>query len=76
MEVSYLEDKKKCSLNINKTGAKPDYQPGKNTACPAFVKFRLEKTVASEKSVKPDQIKYTLWIKLSFVPNHSLNRAD
>ena len=67
---------RKCSLNINKTGDKPDRQPGKNTACPASVNFRLEKPVASEKSVKTDRMKYPLWIKLCFVHNHSLNLAD
>ena len=67
---------RKCSLNINKTGDKPDRQPGKNTTCPASLNFRLEKPVASAKSVKTDRENYPLWIKLNFGHNHSLHRAD
>ena len=66
---------RKCCLNVSKEGDRKDLQPGKNTVCPACLNFRLENPIA-KKLGKSDRENYTLWTKISFTHNHSLNRAD
>ena len=74
--LSQLRGYRKCCMNVDKSGERPDRQPGKNTDCKASINFRLENTIGKDKQAKEEREKYPLWMKVNFVHNHSLNRAE
>ena len=74
--LSQIRGYRKCCMNVDKVGDRPDRQPGKNTECDASINFRLENIIGKDKKVRDDREKYPLWMKLNFVHNHSLCRAE
>ena len=62
-------------MNVASSGKK-ELQPGKNTNCEAKLNFRLENPVAEKAEKKKDKEQFPLWLKINFVHNHSLQRAE
>ena len=62
-------------MNVASSGKK-ELQPGKNTNCEAKLNFRLENPVAEKAEQRKDREQFPLWLKLHFVHNHSLQRAE
>ena len=67
---------RKCSMNVCEKQGKENKNPGKNTNCGAFLNFRVEKMKAKEENDRKNKQKFPLWLKICFIHNHSLQRAD
>ena len=74
--LSQVRGYRKCCMRVDKKGTRQDKQPGKNTDCQASISFRLENIIGKESCIREEREKYPLWMKVDFVHNHSLNRAE
>ena len=66
---------RKCSMNVASSGKK-ELQPGKNTNCEAKLNFNSENPLAEKAEQRKDKEQFPLWLKINFVHNHSLQRAE
>lgn len=71
---------RKCNMNVSELPGKERKEEGKQTKCQSHINFQLQKPVTCSKKkydeIKRDKSEFPLWMKISFVHNHSLHRAE